>query len=101
MGAGTMVYSVDIWNAFDSIIILIGAAFMVLRKLFSPFRTLLTVILGGVGIVKHDDDIINTAFDILSLEALFMVPRLCSLLSLLPYFATLVCKILLSALTEI
>lgn len=28
MGAGTMVYSVDIWNGFDTIIILIGAAFM-------------------------------------------------------------------------
>ncbi|EHL00118.1 putative Calcium channel YVC1 [Glarea lozoyensis 74030] len=75
IGAGTMVYSVDIWNAFDSIIILIGAAFMGLR---------------AVGMIKHNDDIVNTAFDILSLEALFMVPRLCSLLSLLPYFATLI-----------
>ncbi|KAH8651620.1 hypothetical protein BGZ60DRAFT_520195 [Tricladium varicosporioides] len=75
MGAGTMVYSVDIWNGFDSIIILIGAAFAVTRF---------------VGLIKHDDDIIDTAFDILALEALFMVPRLCSLLSLLPFFATLI-----------
>ncbi|KAG9233356.1 hypothetical protein BJ875DRAFT_485244 [Amylocarpus encephaloides] len=75
MGAGTMVYSIDIWNGFDAVIILIGASFMVAR---------------AVGMLKRDDEIINTAFDILSLEALFMVPRLCSLLSLLPYFATLI-----------
>ncbi|CAG8954653.1 hypothetical protein HYFRA_00004574 [Hymenoscyphus fraxineus] len=75
IGAGTMVYSVDIWNGFDTIIILIGAAFMVTR---------------AIGLINHDDNTINTAFDILSLEALFMVPRLCSLLSLLPYFATII-----------
>ncbi|KAF4630386.1 hypothetical protein G7Y89_g7750 [Cudoniella acicularis] len=75
MGAGTMVYSVDIWNGFDSIIILIGTAFVGTRV---------------VGLIKHDDAIIDIAFDILSLEGLFMVPRLCSLLSLIPYFATLV-----------
>jgi hypothetical protein len=92
IGAGTMVYSVDIWNAFDSIIILIGAAFIGLRMFFARLHgPLLTGILGAVGMVKQDDNIIKTAFDILSLEALFMVPRLCSLLSLLPYFATLVC----------
>jgi hypothetical protein len=38
MGAGTMVYSVDIWNAFDSIIILIGAAFMGLRMCLSRLQ---------------------------------------------------------------
>jgi hypothetical protein len=38
IGAGTMVYSVDIWNAFDSIIILIGAAFMGLRMSYSSLQ---------------------------------------------------------------
>jgi hypothetical protein len=40
--------------------------------------------------MKDSDRIIDVAFDILSLEALFMVPRICSLLSLNPYFGTLV-----------
>ena len=30
---------------------------------------------GVIGLLKDSDEIINTAFDILSLEALFMVPR--------------------------
>lgn len=30
---------------------------------------------GVIGLLQDSDDIINTAFDILSLEALFMVPR--------------------------
>lgn len=58
--AGSIFYAVDIWNGCDIIIILIGAAFVLTRV---------------IGLVKDSDDIINTAFDILSLEALFMVPR--------------------------
>ena len=42
-----------------------------------------------IGLVKQDDELIDTAFDVLSLEALFLVPRICSLLSLHPYFGTL------------
>jgi len=30
---------------------------------------------GVIGLVKDSDQIIDTSFDILSLEALFMVPR--------------------------
>ncbi|CAL3962941.1 unnamed protein product [Diplocarpon coronariae] len=73
--AGSIFYAVDIWNGCDIIIILIGAAFATTRV---------------VGIYKDSDPITDTAFDILSLEALFMVPRICSLLSLHPYFGTLI-----------
>ena len=33
---------------------------------------------------------IDLSYDVLGLEALFLVPRICSLLSLNPYFGTLV-----------
>jgi hypothetical protein len=41
-------------------------------------------------LVQDSDATIDIAFDILSLEALFLVPRICSLLSLHPYFGTLI-----------
>lgn len=43
-----------------------------------------------VGLAKGSNSILDTAFDILSLEALFIVPRICSLLSIHPYFGTLI-----------
>lgn len=46
--------------------------------------------LGVIGLVRQDANIVDISFDILSLEALFLVPRVCSLLSLHPYFGTLV-----------
>ena len=68
--------------------------------------------LGVVGIAKDSDSIIDISFDILSLEALFLVPRwvvsqfssifsfsdiadtndtsICSVMSLNPYFGSLV-----------
>ncbi|KAK2627683.1 hypothetical protein QTJ16_002329 [Diplocarpon rosae] len=73
--AGSIFYAVDIWNGCDIIIILVGAAFAIARF---------------AGIYKNSNPITDTAFDILSLEALFMVPRICSLLSLHPYFGTLI-----------
>ncbi|KAL3420020.1 ion transporter [Phlyctema vagabunda] len=73
--AGSIFYAVDIWNSCDIAIILIGIAFLITRV---------------IGIIKDSDPIIDIAFDILSLEALFMVPRICSLLSLHPYFGTLI-----------
>jgi hypothetical protein len=73
--AGSIFYAVDIWNGADLIIIIIGLAFLVTR---------------AIGLVKDDAQIIDHSFDILSLEALFMVPRICSLLSLHPYFGTLI-----------
>ncbi|KAI4172096.1 MAG: hypothetical protein LQ343_003843 [Gyalolechia ehrenbergii] len=50
------------------------------------------VTLGIIGLSRHSNHIINISFDILSLEALFLVPRVCSLLSLNTYFGTLVGK---------
>ncbi|KAF8855335.1 hypothetical protein BDZ45DRAFT_805084 [Acephala macrosclerotiorum] len=73
--AGSIFYAVDIWNGADLIIIIIGVAFLITR---------------AIGLIKDDSQIIDHAFDILSLEALFMVPRICSLLSLHPYFGTLI-----------
>ncbi|KAI9858043.1 MAG: hypothetical protein M1824_004510 [Vezdaea acicularis] len=73
--AGTLFYSTDFWSSWDLGIIGIGVAFFVARL---------------IGLIKMDDNIIDTAFDILSLEALFLVPRICSLLSLHPYFGTLI-----------
>jgi len=43
-----------------------------------------------VGLSKDDNHITDVAFDVLSLEALFMVPRICSILSLSPYWGTLI-----------
>lgn len=45
---------------------------------------------GVIGLIKHSSEIVDISFDILSLEALFLVPRVCALLSLHPYFGTLV-----------
>ncbi|KAH8808846.1 hypothetical protein F5884DRAFT_858365 [Xylogone sp. PMI_703] len=73
--AGSIFYAIDIWNSCDLIIILIGLAFLITRVM---------------GLVKDDGNIVDISFDILSLEALFMVPRICSLLSLHPYFGTLI-----------
>lgn len=43
-----------------------------------------------IGLNQGNDKIIDTSFDILALEALFLIPRICSpLLSLNPYFGTL------------
>lgn len=76
------------------------------------------VLISGIGIVglaKGSDDIIDLSFDILSLEALFLVPRwldffihafpaskklanigdtrICSVMSLNPYFGSLVSEV--------
>ncbi|KAK5121466.1 hypothetical protein LTR85_005299 [Meristemomyces frigidus] len=72
--AGTTLYATDFWSLWDLGIIATGVAFFIVRV---------------VGLAKHDDKLIDTAFDILSIEALFLVPRICSLLSLHPYFGTL------------
>jgi hypothetical protein len=36
---------------------------------------MLTIYIGIIGIKRDNGDIVNVSFDILSLEALFMVPR--------------------------
>lgn len=43
-----------------------------------------------VGLSRHDEELIDQSFDILSLEALFMIPRVASILSLSPYWGTLI-----------
>ncbi|KAH0490989.1 hypothetical protein TgHK011_002435 [Trichoderma gracile] len=73
--AGAIFYATDIWNLFDMVMILIGTLFAVLRI---------------VGIVRQDLRLNDLAFDVLALEALFMIPRICSILSLSPYWGTLI-----------
>ncbi|KAL0930539.1 ion transporter [Colletotrichum truncatum] len=73
--AGTIFYATDIWNLFDMIMIGIGITFAVLRV---------------IGIANNDRAITDLAFDVFALEALFMVPRVFSLLSLSPYWGTLI-----------
>ncbi|KAF8461417.1 hypothetical protein BDZ91DRAFT_737354 [Kalaharituber pfeilii] len=75
MDAGTLFYASDIWSWLDLVVIFIGLAFLVWRI---------------IGLVKDDDKIVDTSFDILSLEALVLVPRAFSLLSLDPYFGVLI-----------
>ncbi|CAK7222903.1 hypothetical protein SBRCBS47491_005022 [Sporothrix bragantina] len=73
--AGSLFYVYDFWNVFDLIMICIGFTFVVLRV---------------VGLSQHSSYLIDLSFDILSLEALFMVPRISSILSLSPYWGTLI-----------
>lgn len=88
--AGLLFYQTDFWSIWDLGIILVGFAFSVTRV---------------VGIAKRDDYITDMAFDILSMAALFLVPRfaldksfcmldtdrdrICSIASLNPYFGSL------------
>ncbi|XXG94341.1 hypothetical protein Hte_000595 [Hypoxylon texense] len=73
--AGSIFYAADVWNLFDMIMIAIGIVFAVMRF---------------VGLYTGDYTLVDIAFDVLSLEALFMVPRVCSILSLSPYWGTLI-----------
>ncbi|KAF6805147.1 ion transporter [Colletotrichum sojae] len=73
--AGTIFYATDVWNLFDMIMIGIGISFAILRI---------------IGIAYHNSKITDIAFNVFALEALFMVPRVFSLLSLSPYWGTLI-----------
>lgn len=73
--AGSIFYTSDIWNLFDMIMIILGITFAVLKN---------------IGIYTHTPEAVEVAFDIFALEALFMVPRICSFLSLSPYWGTLI-----------
>ena len=108
--AGSIFYVADIWNGCDLLIILIGVAFLITSEFYldsTAEKLGLIKVTGIFGLVKDNAGIIDASFDILSLEALFMVPRyysyalrkraanelsrrICSLLSLHPYFGTLV-----------
>ncbi|KAF2796726.1 hypothetical protein K505DRAFT_237110 [Melanomma pulvis-pyrius CBS 109.77] len=71
----TSFYASDFWWTWDISIVLVGLAFCVLRI---------------VGLTMSSPSIIDLAYDVLGLEALFLVPRIFSLLSLNPYFGTLI-----------
>ncbi|KAF2671876.1 hypothetical protein BT63DRAFT_422387 [Microthyrium microscopicum] len=73
--AGQAFYSTDFWSLWDLGTVIIGLAFFILRIL---------------GLAKQSDEIIGTSFDVLSLAALFLVPRIFSILSLNSYFGTLI-----------
>ncbi|KAI0515331.1 ion transporter [Xylaria bambusicola] len=73
--AGSIFYAADVWNVFDMAMIAIGIVYFVLRC---------------VGLYRKDYQLVDIAFDVLALEALFMVPRVFSLLSLSPYWGTLI-----------
>ncbi|PGH13617.1 hypothetical protein AJ80_06249 [Polytolypa hystricis UAMH7299] len=75
LDAGVLFYGMDFWSLWDLGIVGTGVAFLVTRL---------------VGLGQGSDSIIDLSFDILSLEALFLVPRLCSLMSLNPYFGSLI-----------
>lgn len=72
--AGHAFYLSDFWTLWDLAIVLIGIAFLICRV---------------AGLSKHSQQATDISFDILAMEALFLVPRLCSFLSLHPYFGTL------------
>lgn len=72
--AGMLFYGADFWSVWDLAIILVGVAFFITRI---------------VGLLKSSSEITDVAFDILSMLALFLVPRICSVASLNPYFGSL------------
>ncbi|KAH7089026.1 hypothetical protein FB567DRAFT_522842 [Paraphoma chrysanthemicola] len=71
----TSFYASDFWWTWDISIVIVGMAFCILRI---------------VGLSSSNRDTIDLAYDVLGLEALFLVPRIFSLLSLNRYFGTLI-----------
>jgi hypothetical protein len=71
----TSFYASDFWWTWDISIVVVGMLFFVLRV---------------VGLSTGNKDTIELAYDVLGLEALFLVPRIFALLSLNRYFGTLV-----------
>lgn len=59
--AGMLFYQTDFWTAWDVAIIAVGVAFFIIRT---------------IGLAKNNAEMTDVAFDILSMEALFLVPRL-------------------------
>ncbi|KAL2051707.1 hypothetical protein ABVK25_008121 [Lepraria finkii] len=90
--AGSSFYGTDFWSLWDLGIIGIGFAYMISSdspKYNLPLqRSRPSVEERVIGLAKNDADITDVAFDILSLEAIFLLPRVCALLSLIPFFAT-------------
>ncbi|KAK8250040.1 hypothetical protein IWZ00DRAFT_292799 [Phyllosticta capitalensis] len=72
--AGARLYATDLWSVLDISIILNGLVFFVLRV---------------VGLSTHSAKLLDIAFSVLALQSLFLTPRIFSLLSLSPYYGTL------------
>ena len=64
----------QVWNFVDAAIVLVALAWIVLRC---------------VGIARSDVELVAQSYDVLSLAAVMLVPRLFSFLSLNPWFGTL------------
>lgn len=71
----TSFYASDFWWTWDISIVVVGVIFCILRI---------------VGLSSASKDTVDLAYDVLGLEALFLVPRIFSLLSLNRYFGTLI-----------
>jgi hypothetical protein len=88
LDAGVVFYQMDFWSLWNLSIIGVGMVFVITsesllaRICLAALRFQLAVdeatnqtALGVSGLVKGDASIIQLSFDILSLEALFLVPR--------------------------
>ncbi|KAL4872878.1 hypothetical protein BDV12DRAFT_127352 [Aspergillus spectabilis] len=73
--SGMLFYQMTFWNLWDLCIIGTGMVFVITRI---------------IGLSREDEYITDLSFDVLSLEALFLVPRIFSLVSLNPYFGSLI-----------
>ncbi|KAH9874687.1 hypothetical protein IAQ61_003877 [Plenodomus lingam] len=71
----TSFYASDFWWTWDISIVVVGMIFCVLRI---------------VGLTTASTDTMDLAYDVLGLEALFLIPRIFALLSLNRYFGTLI-----------
>ncbi|ROV98078.1 hypothetical protein VMCG_07015 [Cytospora schulzeri] len=72
--SGAYFYSADIWSLWDIGILLIGVTFFVLRM---------------IGLGTGHEETTEWAFSILALHSLLLTPRIFSLLSLSPYYGSL------------
>ncbi|CAN9106445.1 unnamed protein product [Alternaria alternata] len=71
----TSFYASDFWWTWDISIVVVGLVFCIMRI---------------VGLTTSNAATIDLAYDVLGLEALFLVPRIFALLSLNRYFGTLI-----------
>lgn len=72
--SGASFYQTDIWSIWDIGIVIIGLLFFLLRM---------------IGLATGHDHTVEWAFNILALHSLLLTPRIFSLLSLSPYYGSL------------
>lgn len=87
--AGVLFYQMDFWSLWNLGIIGVGFAFIITSKshhsqsalhdsrfpCHTPKFSADGLVTGITGLAQHSSYILNLSFDILSLEALFLVPR--------------------------